>query len=139
MGERDQRLEEGVWCQVGGESDGRGIKVTEGSVEGIRIESGDARTGIDGEYVGLVNVVYLPVSFSQYRIVDGKEELVIREGVTHQIITKISVMEKSSYAKVVNVGLGDTIGPEFEIVDGVVNIEIPAEIYEDVLCGKVLL
>ncbi|KAH0849525.1 hypothetical protein HID58_096386, partial [Brassica napus] len=115
-----------------GKSVGGGIKVTEVLVERSGIEIEETHAVVDGESSGLVNGVDLPVTLSQYRIVEGKKEMVTREGVTDKGNAKSPVREKSSYAEAVNVGTGTTAGPDFEIVDGVADIEIPTEIFEDV-------
>ncbi|KAH0929442.1 hypothetical protein HID58_015169 [Brassica napus] len=72
------------------------------------------------------------VSLMQSRIVSGREELVAKEGLAGKKSGKDLANEKSSYAEAVNVGSGSNISPVFEIVDGVADIEIPTEIFEDV-------
>lgn len=72
------------------------------------------------------------VNLSQNRIVDGKEELVAKEGGSEKRIGNGSEKEKTSYAEVVNEGSGSNISPEFVIINGVADIEIPKEIFEDV-------
>ena len=72
------------------------------------------------------------VSLLQYRIVSGREELVAKEGLAGKKSGKDLANEKSSYVEAVNVGSGSNIPPVFEIVDGVADIEIPTEVFEDV-------
>ena len=61
-----------------------------------------------------------------------KEELLAKEGGSEKRIGNGSEKEKTSYAEVVNEGSGSNISPEFVIINGVADIEIPKEIFEDV-------
>ncbi|KAG2304288.1 hypothetical protein Bca52824_032939 [Brassica carinata] len=115
-------LEEGVEVakQVAGSSERALVEGVEGSG---RSEEGTGRISVENEG---------QISLSQYRIVDGREELVAKEGVSEKGSAKEAGVEKSTYADAVNVGSGSNIAPNFEVVDGVADIEIPMEIFEDV-------
>ncbi|KAH0849456.1 hypothetical protein HID58_096390, partial [Brassica napus] len=105
-----------------GKSVGGGIKVTEVLVERSGLRLRKHTLWWMGNLLGL----------SMGGFAEGKKEMVTREGVTDKGNAKSPVREKSSYAEAVNVGTGTTAGPDFEIVDGVADIEIPTEIFEDV-------
>lgn len=68
------------------------------------------------------------VSLSEYRIINDKEDLIPREMSLPPEVEK----EKNSYAEVVSEGSTPSLVPEFTVVDGVADIEIPVEVFEDV-------
>ncbi|CAN6832360.1 unnamed protein product [Brassica oleracea var. botrytis] len=106
-------------------------------IEDLEVSNGTVAVASDLGVLGIgssseVGVEDATVSLSQYRIVDGREELVAKEGLAEKRSEKVLVNEKNSYAEAVNVGSGSNISPVFEIVDGVADIEIPTEVFEDV-------
>ena len=68
------------------------------------------------------------VILSKYRIVDGKEEMVAKYGLPDKEIEKA----ENSYVEAVCDGPVSNVVPEFKVVDGVADIEIHAEVFEDV-------
>ncbi|KAH0853193.1 hypothetical protein HID58_090693, partial [Brassica napus] len=68
------------------------------------------------------------VSLSEYRIVNDKEDLISREMSLPPEVEK----EKNSYAEVVSEGSTPSLVPEFTVVDGVADIEIPVELGKSV-------
>lgn len=68
------------------------------------------------------------VILSKYRIVDGKEEMVAKYGLPGKEIEKA----ENSYVEAVCDGPVSNVVPEFKVVDGVADIEIHAEVFEDV-------
>ncbi|KAH0880748.1 hypothetical protein HID58_068142, partial [Brassica napus] len=68
------------------------------------------------------------MSLSEYRIVNDKEELIPRK----MSLALEAEKEKNSYAEVVNEGSTPGLVPEFTVVDGVADIKILVEVFEDV-------
>ena len=118
------------------------IEGVEVATSGVEIEDRKAKHGTvaaasDLGVLGIgsksdVSLEDATVSLLQYRIVSGREELVAKEGLAGKKSGKDLANEKSSYVEAVNVGSGSNIPPVFEIVDGVADIEIPTEVFEDV-------
>lgn len=88
----------------------------------------DSSKGSNGEISCEGKISDLQVVLSEYIIVDGKEEMVLKEPVSPHNTGP----EKISFAEVVSDGTTFVPVPSFEVKDGVVDIEIPNEVFEDV-------
>lgn len=109
--------------QAGEQTDGSSGGSGKGSVEVV-----DADLDVNDVEALVSTEIDSPVILSEYRIVGGKEEMVVKEGLPSQETEK----GKNSYAAAVCDGAVSNLVPKFTVIDGVADIEIPAEVFEDV-------